>query len=280
MFHPPDADFCFSCACVPSVSDSMLPARSSPASYANSRLLHAAVACVILLAWFASYRFSSAPSSPLAFIVESEQRFSSVSQPQGEPLASVAATPLEVAQSVCDPVRHVCHRELTWSELRLILEADTPQYLSRLASVQQRYSAAQSAMRAACRSVSDHVREHKFGAPCVLAEDGKRVCEFEDASDGGLAFPKSVVVPNDFAYALESPIEHSLIWTRQPLGSADSPAVLRLVESHFPAAQFETLHLVNPPALQTIKDIYHIHVFHKRRIETSRPSEAEESGVD
>lgn len=112
------------------------------------------------------------------------------------------------------------------------------------------------------RSVSDHIRAHKFGAPCRLNAVGKKECDFETtaAVDDLVTLPPSRIFPNDFSYALETGISHDLVWLQQTLARNDS-RIARIVELYKPAAQFETMHLVNPPRLQTIPDIFHIHIF-------------------
>jgi len=198
-------------------------------------------------------------------------------------------TPLAMAQSVCDPIVHECRRRLTWDELRLLLEADTPAYISRLPEMQRFYRRAQEGMRQRYRSMGDHIREHKFGAPCRDNAEGKRVCEFpslpltqapaspslatalNSTGAGALSelppLPASVVFPNDFPYALsqDEPIHHSVIWTREPLAGRDSPTVLRLLEHHFPAHKFDVQYLVNPLILQSIRDVFHFHVFFRHK---------------
>jgi hypothetical protein len=181
------------------------------------------------------------------------------------------------ARSVCDPVSHECHRRLSWSELGALLDAHTPQYISRLKDAQAIYAASRLRMAQEYHTVSDAVRHAKFGAPCVM-EDGKRRCAFGpgmSANDiaaqvDSTALPDSVVVPNDFPYALEAPMRHEVIWTRVPL-HGDTTRVRRLIEHHFPSSQYRTMHLVNPPYLQTIKDIFHIHVFVGPSSSTSEP---------
>ena len=150
-----------------------------------------------------------------------------------------------------------------------MLEAGTPQYISRLADAQATYTAKRIQMSEEYASVSDAVRHHKFGAACDTI-DGKMHCPFTKsmsdadiaAQSDPLALPDSVLVPNDFPYALELPIRHEVIWTRVPL-HGDPARVQRLIETYFPADKWHLLSLVNPPYLQTIKDIFHIHVFVK-----------------
>jgi len=183
------------------------------------------------------------------------------------------------AQSVCDVDRHECSRLLTWEELGVLLAADVPQYLSRLPPNQRAYMDARRRMAAEYRSVSDHIRAHKFGAACSLNAEGKKECEFPAAGtlpvDDLVTLPQSRLFPNDFSYALEAGIAHDLVWLQQPLARNDS-RIPRLVELYKPASQFETMHLVNPPRLQTIPDIFHIHIFARRWDETGGPGGAAE----
>lgn len=234
--------------------------------------------CVSVSAWLAAKQFASNSSANSTLPLPLAPTLSSAASLPGAEHSPDLAAALAIAQSVCDPVLHVCRRNLSLEELTLLLTSGTPQYISRLLAGQQRYLQAQDSMRSEYRSVSDHIREHKFGAACTINTEGKKQCEFNnEATAGGAddADPSSFVFPNDFPYALDPPLSHSVIWTRRALGSSDSPDVLRLVERHFPASRFETRHLVNPVALQSIKDVYHIHVFHK-----PRNAGTEEEGVD
>lgn len=175
------------------------------------------------------------------------------------------------ARSVCDPVSHECQRRLTWDELHVLLDAGTPQYISRLTEAQAVYAAQRRRMAKEYASVSDAVRHQKFGTTCESI-DGKLHCPFATgmsaadiaAQSDPTALPDSLLVPNDFPYALEVPIRHEVIWTRVPL-HGDPVRVQRLIERYFPAAEWQTMSLVNPVYLQTIKDIFHIHVFVRPR---------------
>ena len=195
--------------------------------------------------------------------------------------AGINATLLAQACSVCNPFTHICHRRMSWIELEVLLlagvasggTADWIQYISRLEGIQKYYTMSRARMARDYRSVSDAVRHHKFHAPCKASLDSRLICEFntDSLSDQDRkalvdthALPSSVCVPNDFPYALDTLITHQVIWSRVALFN-DTARIQGLIEQYYPAESYETLYLVNPPSLQTIRDIFHIHVFVRDR---------------
>jgi hypothetical protein len=188
------------------------------------------------------------------------------------------------AARLCSPITHTCSRALTWEELKVMLVVDQRR-VCRAPEVAEVYLERRAQIAAEYRTPGDHIRATKFGAACTTddANGGKKVCEFEANEDLSAAesfaldlqsadphtmpLPASFIVANDFPYSVQKGIAHEVVWLRVvvPPGPHFAPLVARIVESHRPSSRFDTVHLVNAPAWQTIPDVFHIHVFSRAR---------------
>jgi hypothetical protein len=73
--------------------------------------------------------------------------------------------------------------------------------------------------------------------------------------------PKQAVFRrNDFPYALTPDIQHDVVWSFQPLEEAE---LVRFIASNI--ADREFVYFVNPPQLQSVKNLWHAHVFSRQR---------------
>ncbi|KAI9255980.1 hypothetical protein BY458DRAFT_589109 [Sporodiniella umbellata] len=68
-----------------------------------------------------------------------------------------------------------------------------------------------------------------------------------------------LILPNDFPYSVTPGIRHLLIWSRKPL---EKPWVESLLAANFQG--WETTFFVNPPELQSIRRLPHVHVFMRK----------------
>ncbi|KAI7900765.1 uncharacterized protein BX663DRAFT_476262 [Cokeromyces recurvatus] len=75
-----------------------------------------------------------------------------------------------------------------------------------------------------------------------------------------------LILPNDFPYSIDPGIEHVLIWSKEPL-AADF--VESLLEKNYGSSVWEWVYFVNPPELQSIPRLPHVHVFMRKRITAS-----------
>ncbi|CEP17432.1 hypothetical protein [Parasitella parasitica] len=77
--------------------------------------------------------------------------------------------------------------------------------------------------------------------------------------------PKPILVlPNDFPYSVDPGIEHVLIWSKEPL--VDKTFIESLLDERYGATVWEWVYFVNPPELQSIPTLPHMHVFMRKRI--------------
>ncbi|OMH80937.1 hypothetical protein AX774_g5612 [Zancudomyces culisetae] len=74
---------------------------------------------------------------------------------------------------------------------------------------------------------------------------------------------------NDFPYAVETDIEHYLLWSFNALkvGTTPEPYVKEYIEECFPSKDNEYLWFVNPPHLQSIPDLHHGHLMIRKKKE-------------
>lgn len=69
---------------------------------------------------------------------------------------------------------------------------------------------------------------------------------------------KRVFMENDFPYALPESTKHYLIWAHKPI---PDEMVHVLFKENIPNADGkEYLFFTNPPALQSVKTIHHVHI--------------------
>ncbi|KAI8073472.1 uncharacterized protein B0P05DRAFT_580243 [Gilbertella persicaria] len=76
--------------------------------------------------------------------------------------------------------------------------------------------------------------------------------------------PAILILPNDFPYSVDPGIEHILIWSKEPL---EADFVESLLEKHYGSHVWEWVYFVNPPALQSVRKLPHVHVFMRKKTE-------------
>ncbi|CEP19289.1 hypothetical protein [Parasitella parasitica] len=75
--------------------------------------------------------------------------------------------------------------------------------------------------------------------------------------------PPVIILPNDFPYSVEKGIQHILLWSQIPL-SRDY--IEHILESNYGSANYEWVYFVNPPEIQSVRKLPHVHVFMRQRI--------------
>lgn len=73
--------------------------------------------------------------------------------------------------------------------------------------------------------------------------------------------PPVIILPNDFPYSVEEGIHHILLWSQIPL-SRDY--IQEILESNY--GDYEWVYFVNPPEIQSVRKLPHVHVFMRRRV--------------
>ncbi|CAO3638881.1 unnamed protein product [Mucor fragilis] len=74
--------------------------------------------------------------------------------------------------------------------------------------------------------------------------------------------PPVIILPNDFPYSVEEGIKHILIWSQLPL----SPSYIEeILETNYGSKTYEWVYFVNPPEIQSVRKLPHVHVFMRQR---------------
>jgi hypothetical protein len=69
---------------------------------------------------------------------------------------------------------------------------------------------------------------------------------------------------NEFPYHMDVDIQHNLVWSAA--GSVPEERLLAFVETQRPSAEgWESLLFMNPPHLQSIRNVWHAHVLSRKK---------------
>lgn len=145
----------------------------------------------------------------------------------------------------------------SWEELRDIVDQDDLSYLSRSVMQQYEYEIYKIHSNKTWHSVYDHIMCSKFGAPSVLIEEsGLQKANLDNLDK----LPTLALLPNEFPYFVEEPIQHWVLWK---LGSSCTDddiewAKTELQERIGPIHDF--LYWTNPPHLRSVMEIDHAHI--------------------
>jgi hypothetical protein len=74
--------------------------------------------------------------------------------------------------------------------------------------------------------------------------------------------PPVIILPNDFPYSVEEGISHILLWSQIPLAS---DYIEQILESNYGHKLYEWVYFVNPPEIQSVRKLPHVHVFMRHR---------------
>lgn len=152
------------------------------------------------------------------------------------------------------------YRSMTfeWSELQEIIEVSKDlDRLSRSEKQQYEYELHKQQLKRTWKSVTDHILCTKFGIPrkqqgsfYVAEYNIKTSCETQ-----------TVVVRNDFPYCLPDQIEHWLLWKLGGLCTEEDVDTAKCeIQSRGGHCYKDFLHWINPPELQSLPDIDHVHI--------------------
>ncbi|GLI63396.1 hypothetical protein VaNZ11_006357, partial [Volvox africanus] len=165
-----------------------------------------------------------------------------------------------------DEIKNLVHRGKTTDVEALGVlgrcEADLMAYRDHRAKILQKYA-----------SVTDELRGRLFGAPLVVTQDGKLVVA---ASDPTSTKRHILVMANEFPYYVDPEIAHLNIWCSN--GPLSDETVEHLIAERLPSETEEYVWFINPLQYQSIRAIWHCHVFVRNLKSTARvgkPGEAE-----
>ena len=140
-------------------------------------------------------------------------------------------------------------RPATWEELLQIIQADRIDLLGRSIEEIKRYRKETAMIKAKYASVEDYILIRRFERKSV--EKQGKLAAVRDADS-----KKIVVHENDFSYYTDHGIRHHLIWSNDGLTENQ---IQQVIEQNF--AEFETVSFVNPRHLQSVRGLWHAHVF-------------------
>lgn len=153
-----------------------------------------------------------------------------------------------------------------WDELRDIVEQDLS-LLCRSVPQQYEYEVYKVYLQKHWQSTYDHILCKFFGVPVQVdnesGESNSTTCHQRRAiplEELPVNFPKVALLPNDFPYYVAPPIQHWVLWVLgRPCTEDDVEwAKLQLHSEIGPVQDF--IHWINPPHLQSIPDIDHVHI--------------------
>ena len=155
---------------------------------------------------------------------------------------------------------------LTWEQLKeIILVEKNLAKLSRSSSQQREYEIFRLCLTFKYRSVLDYILISKFHFDKKLAEDGRwhAVPCLKDAAE-----MRQVLVLNDFPYFTEHGIVHHILWkTKESILPQDIDRAKEKIRSQMNVE--DALYWINPPHLQSLPDIEHVHIL--SRLQTDYP---------
>ena len=133
-------------------------------------------------------------------------------------------------------------------------------YLCRSIEQQYEYEIYKMHLQRKWESIHDHILCSKFGIiPEIESESGRRKAPI-DLDNLPEDLPRISLLPNEFPYFAEEPIQHWVLWKLgQHCQEEDvSWAKMELQERIGPVRDF--IHWINPPHLKSIPDIDHVHI--------------------
>ncbi len=154
---------------------------------------------------------------------------------------------------------------LTWEQLQtIILVENNLAKLSRSSDQQRDYEIFRCCLKQEYQSVLDYVLITKFGMEKIPGNDGR--CQAYPLLKD-IAETKIVLVPNDFPYFMDKGITHFILWkTRETVLPRDIEDAKKELGKRMKVLDF--LHWINPPHLQSLPDIDHVHILCRLENET------------
>jgi Protein of unknown function (DUF3605) len=149
--------------------------------------------------------------------------------------------------------------KLTWDELQQIISQQQQQQhiskLSRSVAQQREYEIFRHHMKQQYTSSLDFLLISKFGIGVQSAQQfpyraAQSLAEMKE--------PMTRLVPNDFPYYVQDGIHHYIFWkTKEPITEEEISSVKDTLRKDYGA--IDILHWINPPALQSLPEIDHVH---------------------
>lgn len=148
----------------------------------------------------------------------------------------------------------------SWDELQEIVGNRDLSYLCRSIEQQHKYEIYKIHLKNQWETVHDHILCSKFGIePVIATQTGRRKASLDlgNLPDDLL---RVSLLPNEFPYFTEEPIQHWVLWK---LGQDCSEEDVNWAKDQLqarigPVRDF--IHWTNPPHLKSVPDIDHVHI--------------------
>lgn len=158
------------------------------------------------------------------------------------------------------PTRHYgfASSKFTWDQLKQIIQAEQDlAKLCRSEDQQREYEIFRLCLQRKYQSVLDFLLISKFGF------EKRRNCDEECwrayPSLRDYSETRTVLVANDFPYYMDDGIVHYILWkTKEPISFEDIAGAKEQLSRRMEL--IDTLHWINPPHLQSLPDIDHVHI--------------------
>jgi hypothetical protein len=152
---------------------------------------------------------------------------------------------------------------ISWDEAKRIIEDGSVEQLARLernADVLTLYRAFRAELVNEWATVTDYLVATVFSehASVLLQDDGRKKAKL-------LVVDEQVKVwrPNDFPYDFEAGVKHYCLWCTVPLSRN---TIIYEIALKFCPDEYDYLFFINPPSLQSIRNLWHCHVMVRQRL--------------
>lgn len=146
----------------------------------------------------------------------------------------------------------------TWKELESIIIQGKFDQLSRSPDNQRSYDLFNEQLKGEWRSPYDYMVVQKFGVPKYQSEEDG----LWRAGDQTEAQTTLKLAPNTFPYWTPPSVDHWVLWSLgAPCSRQDIENVKEELRQLKKGQELEFLHWKNPPRLQSLPNIEHVHIF-------------------
>lgn len=168
------------------------------------------------------------------------------------------------------PSRPFPTQRFTWNDLVRIIQVE--QDLSKLRRSQQDqeyYDSYMAKVRAEYKTVLDYILATKLDVPTQRDPDSGKLCAQRMVGEQSPSQCQQRLVRNDFPYYFETDVEHWILWKwgGGDISNAELEEAKQKLRQDFPNV-VDDMHWKNPPALQSIPEMDHVHILLRRPTET------------
>jgi hypothetical protein len=143
----------------------------------------------------------------------------------------------------------------TWEELEKIVQDGRLHLLVRSAEIQESYMLTKKQVLEEFESMEDYVKHRALGLKMIPSPITGKLRHAKEEESKIIR-----LIPNDFPYDIESDVFHDVIWSNFPMESEQVDELIAEMELKM---NRKCIYFVNPPHLQSIPQVFHVHVFSK-----------------